>query len=203
MSNLKNLDRLFKEKFKDFEVNAPQNSWSNISNAMAPKAAFSITSYLQTYKYQIAAVVTVTMVVGYLFVNNLAEQKRDFIAPAPIVMEQAIEATLPDYLGKSLDIKPEAPAGVFDKEEKTIRTAKTNKKVTLLQNTTLVNAETKVEKALPTKANVFRADKNNTAKKVTTTTLTSEQIEKYINSVSDSSSLISTNVEKQDSLIVL
>jgi len=58
-----NIDRLFKESFKDFEVNAPENAWGNIEKQLVQKNTKPIIPLWQKIA-GVAAVIAITILAG-------------------------------------------------------------------------------------------------------------------------------------------
>ena len=88
MSEKKNIDRLFREKFKDFEVAPPDYVWENIKESLQEKQKRRVVP-LWIRLSGVAAI----LVVGMLFVTpylNEADTNND-----PIVIENATEAQNP------------------------------------------------------------------------------------------------------------
>ncbi|MBF6607827.1 MAG: outer membrane beta-barrel protein [Flavobacterium sp.] len=108
MSEKKNIDRLFQERFKDFEVEPPQDAWANIEARLHEKKRRRIIPFW----FQLSGVAA-ALILGWLIYNSVTEDNSQGI----VNQEETItpDAGLPT-VPNSLD-KNEAVAGQENSNE--------------------------------------------------------------------------------------
>jgi hypothetical protein len=200
MSNPNNIDRLFREKFKDFEAEVPKDSWSYISKNI-PTSSNSLATFSRT-KYYIATTIVMVSTAIALYLHSIYDkpilldsttgilEKSLKKGPYEIVSIQEVEANYKnfnDLLKKQIEEKHLA--------KKAIR--KSNPIKNIVVSNTVLNEKTEtviIEEAVKAetiKANIFKIGENNEVFKIKTTILSESEILKYIKGVADSTSIIS------------
>ena len=215
MSNLKNIDQLFKEKFEKFEVNAPQNSWTNISKNLNQPSKHSYLNHLKTYKYKIAGVAASASLFAYVLYSNAqitGQENQNHVTSTTFLQpEKANDIVVHSAEESNADLFVD-DASVHKTETKVIGpSAEKTKKHHLNQSTARITAskakittapvsaqvQLEPEATSVSQAAVFKIDTNNQIKKVGNTTMSESEFLSYINSLSDSSSMIITPPAKE------
>jgi len=89
MNEKKNIDRLFQEKFKDFEVAPPEFVWQNIETELQEKKKKRRILPLWFRLSGVAAILVIGMFIGWTFLND-----GDNVNSNPVVLDT--QETSPD-----------------------------------------------------------------------------------------------------------
>uniref|UniRef100_UPI00404B723C outer membrane beta-barrel protein n=3 Tax=Flavobacterium sp. TaxID=239 RepID=UPI00404B723C len=88
MKELKKIDRLFQEKFKDFEADPPEHIWENIADKLGQKKKKRIIPIW----FQYGSVASIAILLGWVVLTQLNENNVQPINETEdVVIEQAIE----------------------------------------------------------------------------------------------------------------
>lgn len=175
MREKKNIDRLFQEKFKDFEAHPNKNVWKNISAAQKDKNDSKVVP-LWWKVSGIAAVLIILLSVGALFFTPLDTKNSEIVE----------ESDYPQNISPGLDINQTS----VDKSQKLITSQSSNNNNT--PETTNSPSQKESTETLSTSENTTLAITNTVSKKTTVRTNASSKqgLESTKNKTSSTNSLI-------------
>src|SRR5690606_35056112 len=97
MSEKKNIDRLFQERFKDFEVEPPQDAWANIEARLHEKKRRRIIPFW----FQLSGVAA-ALILGWLIYNSVTEDNSQGIVNQEETITPDVDLpTVPNSLDKN------------------------------------------------------------------------------------------------------
>jgi hypothetical protein len=191
MSNSKDIDRLFREKFKDFETAVPKNTWKNISPQIhSQENSFVLKSNTYKFKYYISACLIVIGSAVGLYVNSQINERAILenlvYTPTQIQNNTDYEVINIKQFKENYEINKDLLKQQvnYKNNNQSSEPVIVTKNITSNTNYTTENV-TNYKKENYFKANIFRTDLNSDVLKIKTTTLTESEIENYINSVID------------------
>jgi len=190
--NNKNVDRLFREKFKDFEAAPSQKSWNNISKSINQKPS----NLLSHSKFYIASyTLTIVAVLGMHFYNAANEDIvfESFISNDITKQQSKTTAEVTNHSDQNkkfteFDNLNSIVIPSFKNDFK----AKSEKHVIeeLPHTNVIVENNTDLSTVGITQVNIFKSGQNNQILKTKTVELSEMEIQMYINSISDSTNTI-------------
>ncbi len=103
MSNQKyDIEKIYKSKLEDFEMDVPKNAWANISNNINTPAS---SGFLASSITQLAAVISAVVVIGGVVAYSLTQNKDSKKIEQPTLVEKQEQKITPQILINKTDNK--------------------------------------------------------------------------------------------------